>query len=344
MATWRNEIVALSAEIGSNPLLVQGAGGNISIKQDGLLWIKASGTWLADAETRDLFVPTDLAVLRSGIATRLADPVGPAHRDGGPTGLRPSIETSLHALLPHRVVVHVHSVATIALAVRDDGQAVFGRALHGLRWHWIPYHKPGPTLTQVVARALEDGAADILVLENHGLVVGAPSAAAARALVAEIEGRIGGPPRPAGVPDPARLRALADASPFRLPRHEAVHGIAIDPLSLCRAYQGSLYPDHVVFLGPGATVVEPDRFQPACADWRSREHLPPALLLVPGLGALVRRDIDAGAEEMALCLALVLERIPDHMTLKYLRPQDEAELIGWDAERYRRTLVRPPSP
>ena len=42
-------------------------------------------------------------------------------------GLRPSIETTLHALLPHRIVVHTHSVRTIALAIRDTvtGQRVF---------------------------------------------------------------------------------------------------------------------------------------------------------------------------------------------------------------------------
>ena len=30
----------LSADLGRNPLLVQGAGGNTSIKEDGLLWVK----------------------------------------------------------------------------------------------------------------------------------------------------------------------------------------------------------------------------------------------------------------------------------------------------------------
>ena len=39
----------LSASVGADPLLVQGAGGNTSLKQAGLLWIKASGTWLMNA-------------------------------------------------------------------------------------------------------------------------------------------------------------------------------------------------------------------------------------------------------------------------------------------------------
>ena len=39
----------LSAKLGSDPLLVQAAGGNTSLKRDGIMWIKASGTWLRDA-------------------------------------------------------------------------------------------------------------------------------------------------------------------------------------------------------------------------------------------------------------------------------------------------------
>lgn len=41
--------LALSREIGSDILKTQGAGGNTSFKRDGVMWVKASGTWLAHA-------------------------------------------------------------------------------------------------------------------------------------------------------------------------------------------------------------------------------------------------------------------------------------------------------
>ena len=50
----------LSAEIGRNPLLVQGAGGNTSIKEEDLLWVKASGTWLSEATEKKTMVAVDL--------------------------------------------------------------------------------------------------------------------------------------------------------------------------------------------------------------------------------------------------------------------------------------------
>ena len=37
----------ISYEIGSNIDLIQGAGGNTSLKENGVLWVKASGCWLS---------------------------------------------------------------------------------------------------------------------------------------------------------------------------------------------------------------------------------------------------------------------------------------------------------
>jgi rhamnose utilization protein RhaD (predicted bifunctional aldolase and dehydrogenase) len=41
------ELVRLSARLGADPRLIQGAGGNTSIKTGNTLWVKASGKWLA---------------------------------------------------------------------------------------------------------------------------------------------------------------------------------------------------------------------------------------------------------------------------------------------------------
>jgi rhamnose utilization protein RhaD (predicted bifunctional aldolase and dehydrogenase) len=63
--------------------------------------------------TRDIFVPVRLGQVLEGIAGGESDPVSAAVvTELNPEGLRPSIETTLHALLPHQVVVHTHSVRT----------------------------------------------------------------------------------------------------------------------------------------------------------------------------------------------------------------------------------------
>ena len=55
----------LSARIGRDPLLVQASSGNTSVKADGVLWIKASGKWLAHATREESLVPLDLAEVRA---------------------------------------------------------------------------------------------------------------------------------------------------------------------------------------------------------------------------------------------------------------------------------------
>ena len=59
----------LSARVGADPLLVQAAGGNTSLKQNGVMRIKASGTWLRDAASKDIFVPVNYGALLTALAS-----------------------------------------------------------------------------------------------------------------------------------------------------------------------------------------------------------------------------------------------------------------------------------
>lgn len=111
-------LARLSAAVGRDVTLVQGAGGNSSVKLGEVMWVKASGTWLADAEDRAIFVPVDLAAARRAIAEGRENIPALA---GADAAMRPSIETSLHALLPRRFVLHVHGVNTIVRSVLGCG-------------------------------------------------------------------------------------------------------------------------------------------------------------------------------------------------------------------------------
>ncbi len=98
----------LSARVGSDPLLVQAAGGNTSLKQGGVMWIKASGTWLQYATIKDIFVLAEHGQLMAELKENdtacesCADFVGD---DLNATGLCPSIETTVHSLMSRRIVI-----------------------------------------------------------------------------------------------------------------------------------------------------------------------------------------------------------------------------------------------
>src|SRR5215472_5307604 len=107
---------------------------------------KPWGKWMADADRDDMFVSVSLA--EAGEQLQLhTDLVA----DSGRQAAQPvsaSIETFMHAVVPHRVVVHVHSVNTIAWAVREDAESELAQRLSGLRWHWIPYVSSGRPLAR----------------------------------------------------------------------------------------------------------------------------------------------------------------------------------------------------
>jgi len=88
-------LVNLSARVGCDPQLVQGGNGNISLKLDGVLWIKASGKWLTNAKQEETFVPVELAVVKESLRRNVE--IAQFYRVG--EQLRPSIETAMHAVL-----------------------------------------------------------------------------------------------------------------------------------------------------------------------------------------------------------------------------------------------------
>ena len=329
-------LLRYAARIGGDATLVQGAGGNVSLKRDGVLWVKASGTWLSEAETRPILVPVQLdrllAALHAGGEAVPENTLPFVAQALNVSGLRPSTETTFHAALPQPVVVHVHCVETIAWVARADAEAAIAPLLAGLHWAFIPYVRPGAPLTrQILARSTP--ATDVLVLGKHGLVVGGATTAAAAALLAEVQRRLRRPARALPPPRHTDLARLAEGTDYRPALDVGTHATATDPASFAVARLGSFYPDHVVFLGPGIVELPPGS--------------PPGgkapMLVAQAAGVLLRRDATAGQAALARCLADVLARLDASEPLTPLTRADEAELLGWDAEQYRQKLDQPGS-
>ena len=320
-----NRLRTLSARVGSDPLLVQAAGGNTSLKDGGVMWIKASGTWLRDATARDIFVPLDHAAILAALSR--SDPACESctafvRTDLNGTGLRPSIETTVHALMPQRVVVHVHCVNTIAWAIRADAEQSLAERLKGFDWAFIPYARPGLPLAGAISSRMRPGV-NVLVLGNHGLVVAADTVAAAEALLDKVVAAVARPARPAAKADRAALERRSAGTPYKPALSEETHALATDPLALKRGQHAVFYPDHVVFLGVGVAT--------------SFEGNPP-LVAIPGMGVLIHDDAKPAIEPMGRCLADVMRRVEEADPLVALTAEDVDRLVNWDAEKYRQTL------
>ena len=316
-----SEFRALSARLGKDPLQVQGPGGNTSVKDGGVMWIKASGTELAHAEQKDIFVAVDRAAARAEAHGSAGDGSCQAAVLDPDTTLRPSIETTFHAAFDHAVVVHTHSIATLTHAISPEGCAIARDELRGLPFVMVPYAKPGLPLTKsIMSRVTAETA--VVVLQNHGLICCGRSVSEASELLGEVEERLAMPLRGAPYTPP-------EASPDSGMEWASEGWMAQQPRTCTLAMSGSYYPDHVVFLGPGGL--------PASGQDGSR----PAILS-EGVGIMLRTDASSSQRAMLRCLSDVLGRLPEEWSASPIGPAAEAELLNWDAEKYRQARASRP--
>ena len=173
--------VYTSRLIGAESDLVMHGGGNTSVKvleEDLLgdrveaLCIKGSG-WDLDSIEPQGFPAIDLGWLRrlrklealsdeemvNQLRTHLLDAKAP----------NPSVETLLHAFLPHTFIDHTHADAVLALTNQPDGAGLIREAL-GDRVVVVPYVMPGFRLAKLAAEMFEGKPdAEAMVLLKHGL-------------------------------------------------------------------------------------------------------------------------------------------------------------------------------
>ena len=87
---------------------------------------------------------------------------------------RQSIETLLHAFVPATHVDHTHPDAVISIACAPDGEAA-ARDLWGERMAWVPYIRPGFTLSKWIGGKVRDNPKiECVVMGKHGLVTWGP--------------------------------------------------------------------------------------------------------------------------------------------------------------------------
>ncbi|TCL66326.1 class II aldolase/adducin family protein [Rhizobium sp. BK251] len=336
----------LSSQLGSDILKTQGAGGNTSIKSNGVMWVKASGTWLSKADAEDIMVPV------------VVDPLVGALREGDPraekstdfvvtelnsSGLRPSIETSFHAAIKSPVIAHYHCVNAIALAVagdRDTALAARMSAVSDLSWITIPYRRPGTPLAREIEKAATS-MPDVLILFNHGIVVCGDTTEEVADRIQRVTSALSCEARSSGSADIDALERIAKNSGYHPARDSESHAVALSKVNRRIALGGSLYPDHVIFLGTEIGVLAEgqsaaDLEAISCREGREA----PKMLIVPDKGILLSGTLTAGGEVMVRCLAEVVSRIPEEKSVVYLSNDDEYELTHWEAEQYRQALDR----
>jgi|GEM_PF-1313096 len=151
-------LVEISHYAAQHPRLVQGGGGNCSVKNGPVMAIKSSGIFLEEITATSGYCLIDLA---TGAVS-------------GPSA-RPSLEAPLHRLLG-RYVIHTHPVALGAFVCSEEGKKELSLLFPKANHVWVPYSDPGQALfgsmDKIIAEQKLDKDSDlVLFLQNHGLFV-----------------------------------------------------------------------------------------------------------------------------------------------------------------------------
>ena len=325
--------------IARDRLLVQAAGGNVSWKSGDTLWIKASGTWLADAEHKDIFVPVDLRLINA--ALKQSNYAIDSQAFAG-CAMRPSIETMLHALMPHQFVLHLHPVDTVVHLSRGNCLADLDSALSDtFAWELVEYYKPGAELAQAVHEKLRANPnIRVVLLKNHGVIVSADTIEEMDGYLKILTQRLYQQPRP-----------LDDAGYWTHGFTAALQGtpyqVCLDVELQCLATDFELYnrlgdswaicPDHVVFLG--AQAIRIDDLEALLDSLMKVDPVTP-FLFVKGVGVLENRAVTQAQKMQMYFYRDVMARQPVGQLLEPLSQGDVANLLNWDAEKYRITLSK----
>ncbi len=231
--------VYTSRLLGCEPALVLHGGGNTSVKTTvadiagdavEVLCVKGSGWDLAEIEPAGL-PAVRLAPLRRLLALdRLSDEdMVNAQRCNllDASAPNPSVETLLHAVLPHTFIDHTHANAVLALTDQALGRSICAE-LYGDTMAIVDYVMPGFSLAKAVAQAFaQQPHVQGLILHKHGIFTFGDSAEESYErmirMVTLAEGRI------------ARSRAAHAASPSTAPEAtDTATAAAADVLPLLR--------------------------------------------------------------------------------------------------------------
>jgi len=218
------ELIRISNAVGRDSTLVQGGGGNTSVKTENgkFMYIKASGTALKDMDKnrgwRRMRLEPILAIIKDQSLAKLdvhkrepevVNRLLLACDDDVTEDARPSVEAHLHAFLD-KCVIHLHPSTAGAFANAKNGKTELEKLfkkIENLRRTpnggklkignylpllWVPYTDPGFTLAKSIAKLVDDyqkrfrKKPAILFMEKHGLLISAGNANTALRLVRHV--------------------------------------------------------------------------------------------------------------------------------------------------------------
>lgn len=368
------QLVKISQFYGSDSRYVIAGGGNTSYKNADTLWVKASGHALATI-TEDGFAvldrkklnvisekqyPTDTAAREEEVKNDLAAACITKDR-------RPSVETSLHNALSASFIVHLHPTFVNGLMCSQQAEEMT-KKLFGDEALYIPYIDPGYILFKEVERRIREYTKQhghepsIILLQNHGIFVGAESTEKIQAIYDEVLGKIEkaltlSPLRgEADVCDcaqeviPAIRMMVSDKGNLKTLKvvNTALISYFIESKEHFAKISKPFSPDIIVYCKSNYIYIDSDgteailaKAQQEIEAYKAKYGYAPKVILIKGIGLVAVGDNAAGCD-------IIAEVYQDMMKIAYLaqsfggeHPMTQAQIDfidNWEVENYRRKV------
>lgn len=371
------ELIDISQFYGKDKDFTIASGGNTSVKNDEVMYVKASGFELGkigeegyvamdhillntlktreyskDEQQREAEVKSDLLKSR----------VYPEKNQ------RPSVEASVHHAIHSKFVIHMHPTLVNAVTCAKNAQTTI-EELYGDEAVFIPYITPGYILYKEIENqndryfALHGKYPQIFFLQNHGVFVGAETTDEIKEkydwIIGEISKKITNTLKIESLPTHPNITEVIPAIRAALSQNKLKVG-KLRNNTLIDAFltndekighlQNPFTPDGIVFCGPRPLIVDEggnskeilENFSSALTQFRAKAGYDPKIVVIRGLGIFAPGD-NIQAAEVALDVFEDVLKIA-HYSMNFGGPNsmndDDVTFIEeWEVESYRKGLI-----
>ena len=362
-------LIEMSNRYGANDDYVLAGGGNTSYKENGIMYVKGSGTSLADI-TAEQFVAMDVAKLLDIVKKEYASNISDDEREihalnnmmaaklPGEDTKRPSVESILHAMFPYNFVLHVHPALVNGLTCSKDGKEKCLKLFAGDAI-WIDLTKPGFILAQKCNQIFEEHAQatgkypQIVLLENHGIFVAAHTVSEIDNLMTRVMCKLG---------DTVNVMPNFDYAPFdtglacsvapalrMLYSSDGLANVVFETNLNVMSFVANaesfapltrpFTPDHIVYCKDEPLFLSSDDdIASAFSNYVDRKGFKPKIVAVEGLGFFAlgaTRKEAIGAQTLFLDAVKIGVYSKSFGGAKPLPDEFAKFILNWEAEQYR---------
>ena len=371
------ELIEVSRWYGQKKEFVIAGGGNTSFKDENQLWIKASGINLGNIDEKGFCVldrqklndipnqkfSDDSATREEQVKNALLNA-----RVDPDSGLRPSVETSLHNLFSYSFVVHTHMTLVNGLMcsnlAKEKSFDIFGEEVL-----YVSYSDPGYILFKIIADEIGKYNGKfgrdpkVVLIQNHGIFVAANSIDEIHGIYAGVESKLKSTfetfPEAKEIPVSAKFNEVLPAVRMLLSEEK---------LKVCAAFNSSwtdrfikdktafdngisrpYNPDQMVYCGSEYLFIENntsvetiiDEAKTKITDFKSRKGNPPKVIFIQNEGVIVAEDSPVSVQYLQDIVNdfCQIGTLAENFSGPHpLTPEQAAFIENWEVENYRKKV------